>query len=105
MSGHHSPKRAAMAADPAQQQQPTTAMGSKLALRLCKDTTDVETIVALTRHDDPAVRQRALREICPCRVKSDVDEFWRRVMEMVDDESPLVRQQVGFWSLSLSGLN
>lgn len=32
--------------------------------------------------------------MCPCRVKKDHDDFWRRVFEMVDDEAVNVRQQV-----------
>ena len=40
------------------------------------------------------VRQKALREMCPCRVKIDIDDFWVRVFEMLDDPAVNVRQQV-----------
>ena len=64
------------------------------AMRLCKSTTDIDTIIDLTKHDSPLVRKAALREMCPCRVKTDIDDFWVRVMEMTDDPDKNVRQQV-----------
>ncbi|CAF1221873.1 unnamed protein product [Rotaria sordida] len=67
---------------------------SKDALRLCRETEDIKTILELTNHVDPIVRQRALKEICPCRVKEDIDAFWERVMEMIDDPADNVREQV-----------
>ena len=66
----------------------------RMALRLCKETTTIETIIDLTRHDDPRVRQNALKQMCPCRVKKDHDAFWERVLEMTDDEAANVRSQV-----------
>ncbi|KAK3584658.1 hypothetical protein CHS0354_001237 [Potamilus streckersoni] len=66
----------------------------KEALRLCAETTDIDVIIDLTKHDNPQVRQRALREMCPCRVKADLADFWNRVLEMIDDEADNVRQQV-----------
>ncbi|XP_060574177.1 uncharacterized protein LOC132731896 [Ruditapes philippinarum] len=64
------------------------------ALRLCEKTTIIETIISLTKHNSARVRQRALKEMCPCRVKEDLSDFWNRVMEMIDDESATVRYQV-----------
>lgn len=40
------------------------------------------------------VRKKALVEMCPCRVKTDISDFWERVLEMLDDPSDLVRYQV-----------
>lgn len=71
-----------------------TDLSTKDALRLCRDTEDIQTILNLTQHDDPIVRQRALREICPCRVKEDIDLFWKRVLEMINDPADKVREQV-----------
>lgn len=68
---------------------------SKDALRLCRETEDIQTIIELTNHVDPIVRQRALKEICPCRVKDDIDLFWQRVLEMINDPADNVREQVG----------
>ncbi|KAH3809748.1 hypothetical protein DPMN_138126 [Dreissena polymorpha] len=70
------------------------ALGESEAIRLCEKTTIIETIIALTKHCSARVRQRALKEMCPCRVKEDLTEFWERVLEMVNDESPTVRFQV-----------
>lgn len=64
------------------------------AIRLCEKTTIIETIISLTKHKSARVRQRALKEMCPCRVKDDLTEFWERVMEMIDDEAANVRYQV-----------
>ena len=69
-------------------------LSSKEALRLCLSTTDIDEIIDLTHHADPQVRQKALREMCPCRVKTDIDDFWRRVLAMIDDPAPNVRYQV-----------
>jgi hypothetical protein len=67
---------------------------TKDALRLCRETEDIQTILALTNHADPILRQRALKEICPCRVKDDIDLFWERVLQMIDDPADNVRDQV-----------
>jgi vesicle coat complex subunit len=67
---------------------------SNEALRLCKATSDIDVIIDLTHHPNPQVRQRALREMCPCRVKTDIDDFWMRVFEMTDDPAENVRYQV-----------
>ena len=89
-----------MSAETPQSTQPSeldskAELGSKAALSLCATTTDIDTIVALTRHSHADVRRRALKEICPCRVKSDVEDFWARVLDMLHDPDPLVRYQVG----------
>ncbi|XP_035827795.1 uncharacterized protein LOC101846602 isoform X5 [Aplysia californica] len=64
------------------------------ALRLCRDTTDIDVIIELTKHQHPQVRQVALREMCPCRVKKDLSDFWNRVFEMLADDAENVRYQV-----------
>lgn len=64
------------------------------AIRLAKDTTDVDVIISLSKHPNPHVRKASLREMCPCRVKEDIDRFWKRVIEMHDDEDSMVRAQV-----------
>lgn len=64
------------------------------ASRLAKETTDVNVIIALSKHPEAIVRKKSLVEMCPCRVKEDIDKFWVRVFEMIDDEDPIVRGQV-----------
>ena len=39
-----------------------------------------EIIIALTKHNEARIRKRALKELCPCRVKDDVPAFWARVL-------------------------
>ncbi|KAK2192111.1 hypothetical protein NP493_38g04012 [Ridgeia piscesae] len=66
----------------------------KQALRLTKETQDVDTLVELTRHSDAVVRQRALKEMCPCRVHGDIAAFWKRLFEVaVTDPAAIVRRQ------------
>ena len=68
-----------------------TSLSVGEALRMCERTTNIETIIALTHHPVPRVRKRALVEMCPCRVKQDLTDFWERVFEMVNDDSADVR--------------
>lgn len=56
---------------------------------------DISVIIALTKHEDPRIRVRALREMCPCRVWEDIDAFWDRIFEMAQEETDTgVRKQV-----------
>jgi hypothetical protein len=64
------------------------------AIKLAKDTTSVNVLIELSKHSNPHVRKSSLKEMCPCRVKEDIDLFWKRVIEMADDEDTLVRAQV-----------
>ena len=75
-------------------QESMSSLSCREALRLCEKTTDIDEIIDLTKHESPQVRQKALKEICPCRVKEDVDDFWNRVLEMLDDPATNVRHQV-----------
>lgn len=68
-----------------------TSLGLGDALQLCERTTDIDTIIALTFHPLPRVRKRALVEMCPCRVKADLTDFWERVFQMLSDEDADVR--------------
>ena len=71
-----------------------TSMSMGEALRTCEKTTNIETIIALTHHPVPRVRKRALVEMCPCRVKDDLSDFWERVFEMVTDDDADVRYEL-----------
>jgi HEAT repeat protein len=48
----------------------------------------------LTRHPDPRVRRRALRELCPCDLKANRPAVWDRVIEMAGDPDARVRSAV-----------
>lgn len=64
------------------------------ATRLAKETTNVDVIIGLSKHPEPLVRKKSLVEMCPCRVRIDIEKFWSRVFEMINDESEIVRAQV-----------
>ena len=52
-----------------------------------------EDFVEATYAEAPEDRAKALKELCPCHVRKDVEIFWNRTLEMIHDESPLVRYQ------------
>ena len=58
--------------------------------------TDIDTVIDLTRHEDARVRQLAIKEMCPCRVRGDIEAFYRRLLspQLVEDPAVNVRQQV-----------
>jgi len=47
-----------------------------------------------TFDENARVRHSGLRDLCPCRVKQEVDAFWDRIISMADDSDPQVRYQV-----------
>lgn len=64
-----------------------------------KETTDPAEITTLLQHSDSSVRLTALRQLCPCKLRSDASktEFepvWDRIFLMVHDDCPGVRAQV-----------
>ena len=61
---------------------------------ICNNTDDINTIISLTKDSNPQVRVTALKSMCPCHVKADIDLFWDRIIEMVNDEDDNVRYQV-----------
>ncbi|KAI3385028.1 hypothetical protein SNEBB_005678 [Seison nebaliae] len=58
------------------------------------DTTSIYEVIAYSHHPSAKVRKLALVQMCPCRVHDKIELFWERVIEMVDDGSPMVRDQV-----------
>jgi len=55
---------------------------------------DIEQLLALTQDPDPRTRRRAVRELCPCEIKSDVSSVWNRLLEMRADPDATVRSLV-----------
>jgi len=53
----------------------------------------VKEFIEATKSDSAIERKQALRNLCPCRVKSDVKEFWDRIIEMAKDPDANVRYQ------------
>jgi len=66
----------------------------KASIQQCKLTSDIDKLLALLRHESAAVRVAALREICPCHMVEDIDEFWTAVLSMTRDADLAVRKQV-----------
>ena len=64
------------------------------ATRLALETTNIDEIIALSKHPEPTVRKKSLVQMCPCRVKEDIDKFWNRVFDMRNDPDAIVRDQV-----------
>ena len=60
-------------------------------MTLIQETEDVDTILEISKNEDPDVRLKAVQQLCPCRVGRDIDEFWDRLCEMVEDEDEKVR--------------
>jgi hypothetical protein len=54
----------------------------------------IDRVLALSHDPQPRVRQAALMNLCPCRLRSDRPEVWERVFEMAGDPDPRVRKQV-----------
>jgi hypothetical protein len=67
---------------------------SKEVVSKIKETEDIDEILEYTRHEHPEVRLSALQQLCPCHVKNNVDEFWNRILEMVDDSEMGIKKQV-----------
>ena len=53
-----------------------------------------EEVIAITHDPSPKVRREALRDMCPCHVKRNVESLWARIMEMANDPDATVRYQV-----------
>jgi vesicle coat complex subunit len=66
----------------------------KACLQLAKNSLSFTEVLVLTHHNDETVRLKALQRLCPCRVGDEVDQFWTRIFQMVNDESPKIRYQV-----------
>ena len=55
---------------------------------------NIKNQIKLTLSENPKERLSALKEMCPCNVKNDIDLFWNRIFEMVYDKNDDVRWQV-----------
>jgi hypothetical protein len=55
---------------------------------------ETEDIITETFSVDARTRRRAVRDLCPCHVQRDVEEIWRRLLQMVNDPDDLVRYAV-----------
>lgn len=63
---------------------------------LCRigDVDDMDELIELTKSDNPHIRLKALQRMCPCHNIENIEKFWERMFEMVDDEELGIRKQV-----------
>ena len=47
-----------------------------------------------TYDENPIVRAKAVRKLCPCKLKRDDEEVWERLLELADDPDAKVRMNV-----------
>lgn len=69
-------------------------MSLREKIKQCQLTQDRDEMVALSKDEDPKVRLAVLKNMCPCKLKADYDDFWKRVIEMAEDPDDQVRYQV-----------
>ena len=60
----------------------------------CRNTEDIEVILKYTHNEDNDIRLEAVKQLCPCKVLKDIDEFWERVLELADDEDTRIRARI-----------
>mmetsp|Transcript_3828 Transcript_3828/g.3273 ORF Transcript_3828/g.3273 Transcript_3828/m.3273 type:complete len:112 (-) Transcript_3828:155-490(-) len=58
------------------------------------DTTSVDEIIELSKHENADVRLTAIKQLCPCKVQEDIDKFWKRMFEMAEDDDSRVRARI-----------
>ena len=51
-------------------------------------------LIELSKNDNSQIRLRAVKQMCPCKLRDDVDLIWNRIFEMVDDDNDDVRYQI-----------
>jgi hypothetical protein len=71
--------------DPASPAEPEVARAGRQALAELLDA---------SRSADPEVRRTAVRELCPCEVKTNDPDVWDRILEMRNDPDPKLRRNV-----------
>jgi HEAT repeat protein len=57
----------------------------------CTSGTDVPQLLELTHDADPMVRSLAAKNLCGCHVRTDRQEIWDRVLELLGDPEAGVR--------------
>jgi HEAT repeat protein len=55
---------------------------------------DVADWIVLSLSADADSRRRAVHSLCPCEVKANIPQVWRRLLELARDPDPDVRRMV-----------
>ena len=60
----------------------------------CRNTEDIEVILKYTHSEDNDIRLEAVKQLCACKVLKDIEIFWERVFELVNDEDVRIRSRI-----------
>ena len=60
----------------------------------CPSDAQLDELLVLSHDRDPNVRRVAVKNLCPCHVKRNLPEVWRRLIELTDDRDPGIRLDV-----------
>ena len=70
---------------------PYTKEMARKHLSRIRETQDMYELIEISKVPDNQVRLKAIQQMCPCRVKDDITEFWERLFELAKDEDAKVR--------------
>lgn len=70
------------------------AQTKKDIINTCRNTEDIDEILEYTYSEDDDIRLEACKQLCPCKVLRDIEVFWNRVFEMVEDPDVRIRKRI-----------
>ena len=70
------------------------AQTKKDIINTCRNTEDIDEILEYTYSEDDDIRLEACKQRCPCKVLRDIEVFWNRVFEMVEDPDVRIRKRI-----------
>ncbi len=70
------------------------AAGHRRTKEMATRRADVADWIALSLSGDAELRRRAVHSLCPCEVKANIPQVWRRLLELARDPDPDVRRMV-----------
>lgn len=70
------------------------AQTKKDIINICRNTEDIDEILEYTYSKDDDIRLEACKQLCPCKVLRDIEVFWNRVFEMVEDPDVRIRKRI-----------
>lgn len=63
-------------------------------MSICRETDDIDIILGYTHSLDADVRLEAVKQLCPCKVQKDIEVFWDRVFELINDDDARIRKRI-----------